>query len=115
MADLRAIAENLIKGQAPKVEELVNQALEEGVSARDILHNGLIEGMNVVGTKFKGNQFHIPEVLIAARAMKAGMALIRQPKEPEWVPSMLHFTIGFRNAPESWRDFLYWNIELESG
>jgi len=45
----------------------------------------------------------------------AGMTLIRRPKEPEWVPSMLHFTIGFRTAPQSWRDYLYWNIELESG
>ena len=46
---------------------------------------------------------------------KAGMALIRRPKEPEWIPSMLHITIGFRNAPQAWRDYLYWNIELESG
>jgi len=45
----------------------------------------------------------------------AGMRLIRRPKEPEWVPSMLHITIGFRSAPESWRDYFYWNIELEDG
>ena len=45
---------------------------------------------------------------------KAGMALIRRPKEPEWIPSMLRITIGFRNAPQAWRDFVYWNIELES-
>ena len=44
---------------------------------------------------------------------EAGMHLIRTPKEPEWVPSVLHLTIGIRSAPESWRDFLYWNIELE--
>lgn len=44
---------------------------------------------------------------------EAGMRLIRQPKEPAWVPTMLHITIGFRSAPESWRDYLYWNIELE--
>jgi 5-methylcytosine-specific restriction endonuclease McrA len=43
----------------------------------------------------------------------AGMHLIRQPKEPEWVPSMLHITIGFKTTPEAWRDFLYWNVELE--
>jgi len=77
MADLQAIAENVIKGQAPKVEELVNQALEESVSVRDILHEGLIAGMNVVGEKFKNNEFYVPEVLIAARAMKKGMELIR--------------------------------------
>jgi len=44
---------------------------------------------------------------------KADMRLIRQPKEPEWIPSLLHITIGFRNAPQAWRDYLYWNIELE--
>jgi len=45
---------------------------------------------------------------------EAGMRLIRQPKEPEWVPTMLHITIGFRAAPQAWRDYFYWNIELES-
>ena len=77
MADLKAIAENLINGKAPAVEEGVRQALDEGVGVRDILHEGLIAGMNVVGQKFKNNEFYIPEVLIAARAMKAGMELIR--------------------------------------
>ncbi len=46
---------------------------------------------------------------------KAGMTLIRQPKEPEEIASILHVTIGLRNAPEVWRDFPYWNLELESG
>jgi 5-methylcytosine-specific restriction endonuclease McrA len=46
---------------------------------------------------------------------KAGMTLIRQPKEPEWIPSMLHVKIGFRNTPQAWRDFLYWTLELDSG
>ena len=77
MADLKAIAENLINGKAPAVEEGVRQAMDEGVGVRDILHEGLIAGMNVVGQKFKNNEFYIPEVLIAARAMKAGMALVR--------------------------------------
>jgi len=77
MADLNAVAENLIKGQAPKVEELVKQAMEEKVPVRDILNEGLIKGMSVVGEKFKNNEFYVPEVLIAARAMKAGMGLIR--------------------------------------
>ena len=46
---------------------------------------------------------------------KAGMILIREPKEPEWISSMVRITIGFRNAPQAWRDYLYWSIELESG
>ncbi len=45
---------------------------------------------------------------------EAGMRLIRPPKEPEWVPTMLHITIGFKAAPQAWRDYIYWNIELES-
>ena len=77
MADLQAVAESLIKGQAPQVEQGVQQALDEGVPVREILHEGLIAGMNVVGAKFKNNEFYIPEVLIAARAMKTGMELIR--------------------------------------
>jgi 5-methylcytosine-specific restriction endonuclease McrA len=44
---------------------------------------------------------------------EAGMHLIRAPQEPDWVPSVIHLTIGVRSAPESWRDFLYWNIELD--
>jgi 5-methylcytosine-specific restriction endonuclease McrA len=46
---------------------------------------------------------------------EANMKLIRQPKEPAWVPSMLKITIGLRTTPETWRDYLYWNVELEGG
>ena len=77
MADLHAIAENLIKGKASVVKELVQKAVDEGVPAATILNDGLIAGMNVVGTKFKANEFYIPEVLIAARAMHAGMAILK--------------------------------------
>ncbi|MCZ6677632.1 MAG: corrinoid protein [Candidatus Poribacteria bacterium] len=77
MADLTQIAENVIRGQAPKVQELVSNALAEEVPASDILHDGLIQGMSIVGERFKNNEFHIPEVLIAARAMKMGMGLLR--------------------------------------
>jgi len=44
---------------------------------------------------------------------EAGMRLIRAPREPEWIPSMLHITIGYKSAPDAWRDYLYWNIELD--
>jgi len=77
MADLQAIAENIIKGQAPKVKELVQEAIDDNTPVREILQDGLIAGMNVVGVKFKNNEFYVPEVLIAARAMKQGMELIR--------------------------------------
>jgi 5-methyltetrahydrofolate--homocysteine methyltransferase len=94
MADLQAIAENIIKGQAPKVKELVQQALDEGTPVREILHEGLIAGMNVVGSKFKNNEFYVPEVLIAARAMKQGMELIRPKLVEEKVEPLGRAAIG---------------------
>ncbi len=73
MADLQAIADSLIKGQAPAVKELVKEAIDEGVSPAEILSKGLIAGMSVIGARFKKNEVYVPEVLIAARAMHAGM------------------------------------------
>ena len=77
MANLQTIADSVIAGQAPTVSEAVQEAIDENIPVQDILHQGLIAGMNVVGVKFKNNEFYIPEVLIAARAMKAGLELIR--------------------------------------
>jgi 5-methyltetrahydrofolate--homocysteine methyltransferase len=76
MADLEAIAEALIKGDRDTVTKLVNQAVEEGVEPEKLLNEGLVAGMDVVGRKFKNNEFYVPEVLIAARAMHAGMAIL---------------------------------------
>ncbi len=77
MADLNALAEFLISGNRDKVKELTQQALDEGVNPETIINEGLIAGMNVVGEKFKNNEFYVPEVLIAARAMHAGMDLVK--------------------------------------
>ena len=76
MADLAAIAEALIKGDRDTVSTLVQAAADEGVSAEQILNEGLVAGMDVVGRKFKNNEFYVPEVLIAARAMNAGMEIL---------------------------------------
>jgi len=75
--ELKEIAENLIKGKAPEVKELVKKALDEGMDVKKVLSEGLIAGMDVVGKKFQANEFYVPEMLIAARAMKAGMEIIR--------------------------------------
>ena len=75
--DLKQIADNLIKGKAPEVKELVQKALDEGEDVEKVLNEGLVAGMNVVGIKFKANEFYVPEVLIAARAMKGGMEILR--------------------------------------
>jgi len=77
MADLKKIADNLIKGKAPEVKQLVQKAIDEGEDVEKVLNEGLVAGMNVVGAKFKANEFYVPEVLIAARAMKAGMGILR--------------------------------------
>ncbi len=75
--DLKQIADNLIKGKAPEVKQLVQKAIDEGEDVEKVLNEGLVAGMNVVGVKFKANEFYVPEVLIAARAMKAGMGILR--------------------------------------
>ncbi|MBU4511587.1 corrinoid protein [bacterium] len=77
MVDLNNVSEALQRGDAKKVEELVKQALEENLLPKDILENGLIKGMDIIGAKFKKNEVYVPEVLIAARAMHAGMSILR--------------------------------------
>ena len=71
------ISEKLQAGRAKEIKVLVPQALEEGVPAKDILEKGLLAGMDVVGRKFKNNEIFVPEVLIAARAMKAGTEILK--------------------------------------
>ena len=82
MADLQALAEALIKGDRDTVTTLTQQAVDEGVGPQKIMDDGLIAGMDVVGKRFKANEFYVPEVLIAARAMNAGMTVL-EPKLAE--------------------------------
>jgi len=77
MADMNALSEFLQKGRAKEVKELVQAALDEGVSAKIILEDGLMSGMSIIGVKFKNNEVFVPEVLIAARAMNAGTELLK--------------------------------------
>ncbi|HOQ08020.1 MAG TPA: corrinoid protein [Clostridiales bacterium] len=77
MEILIAISENLQKGKANAVKELVREALDKGISAEEILEGGLISGMDIIGTKFMNNEIYVPEVMIAARAMTAGMEVLR--------------------------------------
>ncbi len=76
MADVTTISENLQKGKAAEVEKLVQQAIDEKVPVKEILNEGLLHGMGVIGGKFKKNEVYVPEVLIAARAMNAGMKIL---------------------------------------
>lgn len=79
MSIINEISEFLQKGRAKNVKALVEQALNEGVDAKAILHEGLLEGMMIIGGKFKRNEVFVPEVLVAARAMNAGLAIL-EPK-----------------------------------
>ena len=81
MADLKELASALERGDAPTVEKLTQQALDEGVGPKEILDGALIAGMQVVGKRFKDNEIYVPEVLIAARAMTSGMKVL----EPQLV------------------------------
>ncbi len=81
MADLKALADAVIKGDQATAVSITKTALEEGTAPKTILDEGLIAGMDVVGVRFKKNEVYIPEVLIAARAMKMAMEVL----EPELV------------------------------
>src|SRR4029077_17752310 len=77
MVDYALMNQHLYEGNAKEVEQMTRDALLEGRSAQEILNEGLIAGMSVVGEDFKHNVLYVPEVLIAARAMKPGMAVLR--------------------------------------
>jgi len=77
MTLLEDISLALQKGQAKEVKELVQQAIDAQIPVDRILNQGLMAGMNIIGGKFKRNEVFVPEVLIAARAMNAGTALLK--------------------------------------
>ena len=70
---LNEISENLQRGKAKVVKELVQKAIDEGIEPDIILNEGLLSGMNIIGEKFKTNEVYVPEVLVAARAMNMGV------------------------------------------
>jgi len=77
MANMAEISKQLQMGKAKVVQELVQAALDEGVSPQVILEEGLLHGMSVIGDKFKNNEVYVPEVLVAARAMNKGTELLK--------------------------------------
>jgi 5-methyltetrahydrofolate--homocysteine methyltransferase len=77
MPDYALMNQYLYEGKAKEVEQMTKDALAEGRSVQEVLNEGLIAGMSVVGEDFKYNILYVPEVLIAARAMKAGLAVLK--------------------------------------
>ena len=91
---LAEISRNLINGDGEEVAALTGRALEEGITARRILDEGLIGGMTVVGDRFKAHEIFLPDVLLAAKAMYAGMDVLRPQLVRDGVPSMGRIVLG---------------------
>ncbi|MEA3431855.1 MAG: corrinoid protein [candidate division WOR-3 bacterium] len=94
MDNIEALRENLIAGKADGVRKNVEEALSLGLSAQTILNEGLVKAMDVVGKRFKANEIYVPEVLVAARAMHAGMDLLKPLFVKGGVKKIGKFVIG---------------------
>ena len=94
MSILKEISENLQHGKAKVVKELVQRALDEGCAPVDILNEGLLCGMNIIGEKFKNNEVYVPEVLVAARAMNMGTQVLKPHLAAEGVQAAGRVCIG---------------------
>ena len=77
MVDAEKFAQALFKGSVEEVKKLTQELLDRGEKAQDVLNQGLVKAMDQVGVKFKNCEIYIPEVLIAARAMHAGLAVLK--------------------------------------
>lgn len=94
MSRFEELSEAVISGQQQQVEELVKAALSEGVAPLSIINDGLIAGMNVVGKRFKEGDMFVPEVLMSARAMGAGVELVKPHLVESEVPNKGTIVIG---------------------
>ena len=77
MADYEALAGAIIECDAAKVDELTRKLVDEGAKPQEVINKGLISGMNVVGDRFKKGEMYVPEVMMAAKAMHAGMDIVK--------------------------------------
>ena len=77
MTDLSALSESVVTGDAEKVEKLTRTALDEGMTPIQILNDGLVRGMDVIGEKFKNYEVYLPGLIVSSRAMKAGLAILK--------------------------------------
>jgi 5-methyltetrahydrofolate--homocysteine methyltransferase len=91
---LGEIASGVIDGKDEKVAQITQRVIEQGISPKRILDDGLIAGMNVVGERFRVHEIFLPDVLLAARAMYAGMDLLKPLLIKEGIPSIGRVVIG---------------------
>ena len=94
MALLENISEALQKGKAKEVAALVQEAIDNGIPAQDILDKGLLKGMGELGVKFKNNEVYVPEVLVAARALNKGTEILKVKLVEEGVKPIGRIVIG---------------------
>ena len=94
MEILESIAKSLMAGDDQSITEEVARAIDEGIPVTEILDNGLIAGMNVVGARFRDHEMFLPEVLLCARAMTAGVTLLKPLLIAEEVPSRGKVILG---------------------
>ena len=94
MVDLKTLADAIIKGDQNSAVKITKEALDAGTAAKSILDQGLIAGMDVIGGRFKKNEVYIPEVLIAARAMKSAMEILAPALAKAGVKPIGKFLIG---------------------
>ena len=94
MSILEEISENLQKGKAKIVKELVQNAVDSGIDPETVLRDGLLPGMSVIGEKFKNNEVYVPEVLVAARAMNMGAQVLKPYLEKAGVKAAGRVCIG---------------------
>ena len=94
MADLKQLADAIIRGDQNAAVEITKAAIDEGTGAKDVLEDGLIAGMDVIGGRFKKNEVYIPEVLISARAMKMAMEILEPELAKAGVKPVGKFLIG---------------------
>ncbi len=91
---LKEISESLQKGDEAKVGELTQKAIDEGMVPKEILDDGLIAGMDVIGKRFRAHEIFLPDVLLSARAMYAGMDLLKPLFLRDEVPSIGKVVLG---------------------
>ncbi len=94
MAKYQDLADAIIKGDNIASKEITQKLLEQGINPVEVLNEGLIAGMDVVGKRFKANEMYIPEVLIAARAMHAAMDILKPLLAKSDIPSRGTILIG---------------------
>ncbi|MCK4673919.1 B12-binding domain-containing protein, partial [candidate division WOR-3 bacterium] len=91
---VKEISEYLQRGDNEKVFMLTKQAIEKNISPKIILDKGLISGMDIIGKKYKAHEIFLPEVLLAAKAMYAGMDLLKPLFVKEGIPTIGKVVIG---------------------